>query len=86
MATINQALHEGARAVEPMIEEQLLAELRAEALVHADETSWFEHGRLVWLWVFTSATTTVFAIGRRSKDVLGDVLGTLFQGWLMSDG
>jgi hypothetical protein len=86
VATINQALHEGARAVEPVVEEQLLAELRAEALVHADETSWFEHGRLVWLWVFTSATTTVFAIGRRSKDVLGDVLGTLFQGWLMSDG
>jgi len=86
VATINQAVHELARAAEPVVEEQLIAELRAAGLVHADETSWFEHGRLVWLWVFTSATTTVFTIGRRSKEVLGDVLGALFHGWLMSDG
>lgn len=86
VATINQAVHELARAAEPVVEEQLIAQLRAADLVHADETSWFEHGRLVWLWVFASATTTVFTIGRRSKEVLGDVLGALFQGWLMSDG
>jgi len=86
VATINQAVHELARAAEPVVEEQLIAELRAAGLVHADETSWFEHGRLVWLWVFTSATTTVFTIGRRSKAVLSEVLGALFHGWLMSDG
>ena len=86
VATINQAVHELARAAEPVVEEQLLPALRADDLVHADETSWFEHGQLLWLWVFTSATTTVFTIGRRSKAVLSDVLGALFNGWLMSDG
>jgi len=86
IATINQCVHEAARAVEPVVEAQLLAEVRASELLHADETSWFEHGQLLWLWVFTSATTTVFTIGKRSKAVLLSILGPLFKGWLMSDG
>jgi hypothetical protein len=72
--------------VEPVVQEQLIAEVRASDLLHADETSWFEHGTLLWLWVFTSATTTVFTIGKRSKAVLLSILGPLFNGWLMSDG
>jgi transposase len=86
MATIDQWLHEAGRAVEPVLEEQLLAEIRHSDLLHADETSWKEHGRRLWLWVFTCATTTVFTIGRRSQDVLHNVLGTVLNGWLMSDG
>jgi len=86
VAVINQCVHESARAAAPVVDEQLLEELRAEVLVHADETGWLEHGHLLWLWVFTSATTTVFAIGRRSRAVLDDVLGAVFTGWLMSDG
>jgi hypothetical protein len=86
IATINQCVHEAGRALEPVVEEQLLQEARDSGLLHADETSWFEHGKLVWLWVFTSATTTVFSIGQRSKAVLIGVLGPLFNGWLMSDG
>ena len=86
IATINQCVHEAARAVEPVVEEQLIAEVRASDLLHADETSWFEHGTLLWLWVFTSAKTTVFTIGKRSKAVLLSILGPVFNGWLMSDG
>jgi hypothetical protein len=86
VATINQCLHEAARALEPVVEEQLLAEVRNSDLLHADETSWKEHGRLLWLWVFTTATTTVFTIGRRSQELLHGVLGTVIDGWLMSDG
>jgi transposase len=86
VAVINQCVHESARAAAPVVDEQLLEELRAEVLVHADETGWLEHGQLLWLWVFTSATTTVFTIGRRSQAVLISVLGERFNGWLMSDG
>ena len=86
IATINQCLHEAGRALEPVVEEQLLQQARDSGLLHADETSWFEAGKLVWLWVFTSATTTVFTIGARSKAVLTRMLGPLFNGWLMSDG
>jgi hypothetical protein len=86
VATINQCLHEAGRAVEPVVEEQLLAEIRASDLLHADETSWKEHGQLLWLWVFTSATTTVFTIGRRTQELLHGLLGSALAGWLMSDG
>jgi hypothetical protein len=34
----------------------------------AAATSWFEHGQLLRLWVFTSAATTVLTIGRRSAN------------------
>ena len=86
IASINQCLHEAGRAVAPVVEEQVLAEVRASDLLHADETSWKEHGTLVWLWVFTTTTTTLFVIGRRSRELLQSVLGTVLQGWLMSDG
>lgn len=78
-------MHEAARALEPVVEEQLLQQARDSGLLHADETSWFEAGKLVWLWVFTSATT-VLTIGVRSKAVLTRMLGPRFHGWLMSDG
>jgi hypothetical protein len=86
VASINQCLHEAGRAVSPVVEEQLLAEVRASALLHADETSWKERGNLLWLWVFTTATTTVFLVGRRSQELLHRVLGAVLHGWLMSDG
>jgi hypothetical protein len=86
VATINQCLHEAGRAVEPVVEERLLEEIRRNDLIHADETSWKEHGQLLWLWVFTTATTTVFTIGRRTQELLHGVLGVAIDGWLMSDG
>lgn len=86
VATINQCLHEAGRAVEPVVEDQLLAEIRTSDLLHADETSWKEHGQLLWLWVFTCATTTVFTIGPRTQELLHGMLGTAIDGWLMSDG
>jgi hypothetical protein len=60
--------------------------LRGDYLVHAEETSWLADGRLVWLWVFTSTTITVFTNVRRSKQVLNDVLDAMFHGRLKSDG
>jgi transposase len=86
IASINQCLHEAARALESVVEEQLLAEVRASELIHADETSWKENGQPLWLWVFVCATTTVFTIGRRSQEVLYETLGRVLDAWLMSDG
>jgi hypothetical protein len=38
------------------------------------------------LWVFTCATATLFVVGQRSIEVVRQVLGATFNGWLMSDG
>jgi hypothetical protein len=42
--------------------------------------------RLLRLWVFTCATATLFIVGRRSREVVRQVLGDGFRNWLMSDG
>ena len=85
-ATINQCIHEAARAVEPVLEQEILAHVRQVELLYADETAWKEHGRLLWLWVFTCATATLFIVGRRTREMVQRVLGEHFRNWLMSDG
>ncbi len=85
-ATINQCIHEAGRAVEPVVEEQILAAVHQAELLYADETGWKERSNALWLWVFTCATATLFIVGRRSRTMLQRVLTDAFNGWLMSDG
>ncbi len=85
IGTINQCIHEGGRAVEP-VEEQIIEEIINSDLLHADETSWKESGLPLWMWVFTSMTVTLYMIGSRGKAVIEGLLGNKFVGWLMSDG
>jgi len=85
-ATINQCIHEAGRAVEPVVEAEIHEAVRDVELLYADETSWKEDGRLLWPWVFTCATATLFIVGRRSRAIVRQVLGETFRGWLMSDG
>jgi hypothetical protein len=82
--TINQCILECGRAVSPL-EEELVAEIRQSGLLHIDETGWQEGGKLKWLWVLRTATATLYMIGKRSWDVIADVMEK-FAGWLMSDG
>lgn len=81
---INQCITEGGRAA-ASLEEELIAEIQQSELLHADETGWKESGRTVWLWVLRTATVTLYIIGRRSWDVIADIMEQ-FSGWLMSDG
>ena len=81
---INQCITEGGRATAPL-EEELIAEIQQSELLQADETGWKENGRAVWLWVLTTATVTLYLIGRRSWEVIADIMAG-FAGWLMSDG
>jgi IS1 family transposase len=86
--TIQNCIVESARALAP-VEEQLVEELLNESLLHADETSHKEAGVLLWLWVFITATTALFFIGYRSKEIFNNLLvscSSTFDGWLMSDG
>jgi transposase len=84
IGTIHQTLHEAAAAVAPA-EEQLFAELQTGGLLHADETSWPQHGEPLWLWVFLTTTTTLYVIAGRGKATVSRLLAG-FTGWLMSDG
>ena len=83
--TIHQAIHASWPAVVLPAEAELIAAVRASGQLHADETGWPEGRRAAWLWVFTAATVTLYAIAGRGKEVLDTVLAG-FTGWLMSDG
>jgi hypothetical protein len=86
VATINQCIHEAGRAVEPTVENEILAAVRDSELLHADETGWTEKGHPLWLWVFTCKFATLFVVGRRTKELVESVLGNIFNGWLVCDG
>jgi transposase len=76
-----KTLHEAAAASAPL-EQELIDAAVASDLLHADETSWPQGGELLWLWVFTSATVTLFVVAKRGREILDRLLA----GWLMSDG
>jgi transposase len=84
-ASIDRCIREFGLACEPVVEE-LVAEIRGAAVVHLDETPWYQRGALLWLWVAVSATTVVFRIGSRGREELTGLIGEAFLGWLVSDG
>jgi transposase len=66
--------------------EQLLATLRRQPAVYADETSWWVGGPGHWLWTFTSPAMTVYRVeNNRGSDVVIQTLGENFDGILVSD-
>ena len=85
VGTINRSIHEAGRAVAPL-EDQLVEELLESKVLYADETTWKEAGRLLWLWVICSAEVSLYLIGHRTAEMLENVLGKDYLGWLMSDG
>ena len=84
VGTLDRTLREAAAAVAPL-EQDLIEAVVASDLLHADETSWPQGADLRWLWVFTSATVTLFVVASRGREVLDRLLPG-FAGWLMSDG
>jgi hypothetical protein len=65
--------------------EELKQELRREASIHGDETSWRIKGKNHWLWVFLGKWSVVYEVDRsRGKDVPKKVLGD-YRGIVISD-
>jgi len=66
--------------------DQLQRELVTAPVVHVDETSWWVHGSLAWLWVFTHPRGTFYYIAKsRGREVFEAVMGFAFQGVVVSD-
>ena len=84
-ATLHRCVHEFGLASQPVVE-QLLQEVRAADIVHLDETPWYQKGKLRWMWVASTALTTIFRIGSRRKEELTELIGEAFLGWLVTDG
>ena len=60
--------------------------VRTSAVVHADETGWWQGGQRQWLWVARAAMATVFRVAdSRRKTEAQTLLGSDFPGILVSD-
>lgn len=81
-----RALHRAAARGQPTYA-ALCETVRTSPVVVPDETGWKLGGLLHWLWVFATATTTVYRIRRgRGFDDAASVLGADFAGGLGRDG
>jgi hypothetical protein len=81
---LTQAMHRVADKAKGSFLE-LLAGLRSQSAVYADETSWWVGGPR-WLWTFTTPDRTIYRVEKsRGKDVVFDTLGAHFGGVLVSD-
>jgi len=85
IGVIDRTIREAGRACAPL-EDVLVDEIQQAALAHADETGWPESGVLLWLWVLVSASTVLYFIGGRTREMLRNALGGDFAGVLMADG
>jgi transposase len=83
--TIGQTIREAGRAAAPLLDE-IAAEIESSGLVHADETSWPEGRKLLWLWTLVTQHAVLFLIGLRTNEMIDNALSRAFKGILMSDG
>jgi transposase len=81
---LTQAMHRVADKAKGSFLE-LIAGLRSQSTVYADETSWWVSDPR-WLWTFTTPDRTIYRVeDSRGKDVVFDTLGAHFAGVLVSD-
>ena len=60
--------------------------LRAQEMLHVDETSWYLKGNRMLLWVMTHPVASYFKImDSRSQKAAKEVIGEDFQGYLITD-
>jgi transposase len=85
VGTIDRCIREAGIACEAVVEE-LLAQLQQAAILHIDETPWYESGKLYWLWVAIESKTAVFRIAPRTKEEFKHLVTEVFVGWLITDG
>lgn len=66
--------------------DQLIAAVRAGAVIYADETGWLVHGQSAWMWLMANDKVTVyFAAESRGKGIAAELYGDS-QALCMHDG
>jgi transposase len=66
--------------------EEARAAVRAQPVVHLDETGWREEKKRAWLWVAVTVAATVFVVARsRAGKVAREILGESFVGHTVTD-
>lgn len=64
---------------------QLQADVRASAVVHADETGWRETGQHTTIWTVSTAHTVYVHHGRLTSEEIDGILGADYGGTIVAD-
>jgi transposase len=65
---------------------EILEDIKKGAIIYADETGWRVKGKLHWLWIFANKKSSFYWPDKsRGGPVIEKLLGTCFQGLLISD-
>jgi transposase len=65
---------------------EILEDIKKGAIMYADETGWKVRGKLHWLWIFANKKSAFYWPDKsRGGQVIENLLGTCFQGLLISD-
>jgi transposase len=82
---IQRAVDRVSEAIQPHYE-AIAAEAREAKVNYIDETSWYQHGKLAWLWVMVNATVAFFKVQASRDTAAFEALIERWAGILVSDG
>jgi transposase len=82
---IQRAVDRVSEAIQPLYE-AITEKARSAKVNHIDETAWYQHGVLAWLWVMVNATVASFKVQASRNKAAFEVLIERWAGILVSDG
>jgi transposase len=82
---IQRCVERAAEAIEPYYE-AIAKQARAAPVNHVDETAWYQHGVLAWLWVMVNTNVALFKVQASRSKAAFEALVERWAGILVSDG
>jgi transposase len=82
---IQRAVDRVSEAIQPQYE-AIAEKARAAKVNYVDETAWYQHGVLAWLWVMVNTTVALFKVQTSRNKGAFEVLVERWAGILVSDG
>ena len=83
--TIQRAVDRVSDAIRPHYE-AIAEQARRAPVNYIDETAWYQHGVLAWLWVMVNATVAFFTVHASRSQAAFEALVERWAGILVSDG
>jgi len=83
--TIQRAVDRVSEAITPHYE-AIAQRARSAAVNYVDETAWYQHGVLAWLWVMVNPTVAFFMVHASRSKAAFEALVKRWAGILVSDG
>ena len=83
--TIQRAVDRVSEAIQPL-HDAVAAKAREATVNYIDETAWYQHGMLAWLWVMVNATVAFFKIQASRNTAAFEALSGRWAGFWSAMG